>query len=158
MCFRFVSISLVFVNKTLLSGQNDEKALEAPLFVAWFQCFVSVGIISFIGAISIVLPFNSSSSSSLEKLHTLSKHLIDFKRLAIKVSTADINWMYDVSCICTVFLTILELALDRPASIYCTKQNFKSLSLVENVDNLQNVILFLLTVFLDLLLLSFHYV
>ena len=35
----FVSISLVFVNKALLSGAAK---LEAPLFVTWFQCVVTV--------------------------------------------------------------------------------------------------------------------
>ncbi|KAF9413417.1 hypothetical protein HW555_008354, partial [Spodoptera exigua] len=37
-----VSIATVFVNKTLLSSQ--EVALEAPLFITWFQCIVSFSI------------------------------------------------------------------------------------------------------------------
>lgn len=36
---RFVSITLVFVNKSLLSG--SEK-LDAPLFVTCYQCIVTV--------------------------------------------------------------------------------------------------------------------
>ena len=35
-----VSISLVFVNKALLKG--DELQLDAPLFVTFFQCIVTV--------------------------------------------------------------------------------------------------------------------
>jgi len=35
----FVSITLVFVNKSLLSGSTK---LDAPLFVTWFQCVVTV--------------------------------------------------------------------------------------------------------------------
>ena len=35
---RFVSITLVFVNKTLLSGGSS---LNAPLFITWYQCAVS---------------------------------------------------------------------------------------------------------------------
>lgn len=41
-CYWVVSIATVFVNKTLLSSQD--VALEAPLFITWFQCVVSFGI------------------------------------------------------------------------------------------------------------------
>jgi GDP-fucose transporter C1 len=37
--FRFVSITLVFVNKSLLSGAEK---LDAPLFVTCYQCIVTV--------------------------------------------------------------------------------------------------------------------
>lgn len=42
MIFRMVSILTVFVNKALLS--SDMVNLDAPLFVTWFQCIVSVVI------------------------------------------------------------------------------------------------------------------
>ena len=35
----FVSITMVFVNKSLLSGKKD---FNAPFFVTWFQCIVTV--------------------------------------------------------------------------------------------------------------------
>ena len=35
----FVSITMVFVNKSLLSGKKD---FDAPFFVTWFQCVVTV--------------------------------------------------------------------------------------------------------------------
>ena len=35
----FISITLVFVNKSLLSGW---ESLDAPMFVTWYQCLVSV--------------------------------------------------------------------------------------------------------------------
>lgn len=35
----FISITMVFVNKSLLSGQGN---LSAPFFVTWFQCVVTV--------------------------------------------------------------------------------------------------------------------
>jgi len=35
----FISITLVFVNKSLLSGSTK---LDAPLFVTWYQCIVTV--------------------------------------------------------------------------------------------------------------------
>lgn len=40
--FRVVSISTVFVNKALLSSETMN--LDAPLFVTWFQCIISVVI------------------------------------------------------------------------------------------------------------------
>jgi len=39
-----VSISLVFINKILLSGQLEDSSLDAPLFVTWFQCVVTVAL------------------------------------------------------------------------------------------------------------------
>lgn len=39
----FVSISMVFVNKHLLSN----KELDAPFFVTWFQCVVTVALCAF---------------------------------------------------------------------------------------------------------------
>lgn len=45
--YRFVSIITVFVNKALLSG--DDVKLDAPLFVTWVQCIVSVVICLLLG-------------------------------------------------------------------------------------------------------------
>lgn len=47
--FRFVSIVTVFVNKALLSG--DQVKLDAPLFVTWVQCIVSVVICLLLGLV-----------------------------------------------------------------------------------------------------------
>ena len=52
---RIVSISLVFINKALLSGGTDEK-LDAPLFVTWFQCVVTVGICLFLSLGAKIVP------------------------------------------------------------------------------------------------------
>jgi len=38
----FVSISMVYLNKVLMS--NDQISIPAPLFVTWFQCIVTTGI------------------------------------------------------------------------------------------------------------------
>lgn len=43
-----VSISLVFINKLLLSSGNS---IPAPLFVTWSQCVVTVAICWLLGAI-----------------------------------------------------------------------------------------------------------
>jgi hypothetical protein len=37
----FVSISMVFLNKTLMSSS---VSIDAPIFVTWFQCLATVGI------------------------------------------------------------------------------------------------------------------
>ena len=51
---RFVSISMVFVNKLLLS--SNEIHLNAPLFITWSQCLVSVGICLLLKYLSKILP------------------------------------------------------------------------------------------------------
>ena len=38
----FVSISMVYLNKILMS--NDDISIPAPLFVTWFQCVVTAAI------------------------------------------------------------------------------------------------------------------
>lgn len=42
----FVSISLVFLNKFLLSGKDFK--LDAPLFITWYQCLISLVILFFL--------------------------------------------------------------------------------------------------------------
>ena len=49
----FVSITLVFVNKSLLSGATK---LEAPLFVTFFQCVVTIVACYAIKAVSVKFP------------------------------------------------------------------------------------------------------
>ena len=49
----FVSISLVFVNKNLLSGY---QGFDAPIFVAWFQCVVTVAMCYASYTMSLVFP------------------------------------------------------------------------------------------------------
>ena len=52
-CYWFVSITMVFVNKSLLSG--SEK-LDAPLFVTWYQCVVTVAACYLIQAAARLFP------------------------------------------------------------------------------------------------------
>nr|CAG4646347.1 EOG090X081X [Macrothrix elegans] len=58
-----VSISLVFINKALLSGQTN-GTLDAPLFVTWFQCVVTV-------LICYILAFTGKCFPSLGKFPEL---------------------------------------------------------------------------------------
>ena len=49
----FVSITLVFVNKALLSPGTT---FSAPLFVTWFQCVVTVALLYLLQAIFTMFP------------------------------------------------------------------------------------------------------
>ena len=49
----FVSITLVFVNKKLLSGSST---FSAPLFVTWFQCVVTVALLYMMQALFAIFP------------------------------------------------------------------------------------------------------
>ncbi len=45
-----ISISMVFINKTLLSGDNK---IDAPLFITWYQCVCTVVACYFLGQMNI---------------------------------------------------------------------------------------------------------
>lgn len=49
-----VSISMVFLNKYLLS--SDDLQLEAPIFITWFQCVVAVAVCYALGWLSQNVP------------------------------------------------------------------------------------------------------
>lgn len=49
----FVSITLVFLNKKLLSGSST---FSAPLFITWFQCVVTVGLLYLLQAFFTLFP------------------------------------------------------------------------------------------------------
>ena len=49
----FVSITLVFLNKKLLSGSST---FSAPLFITWFQCVVTVGLLYLLQALFTLFP------------------------------------------------------------------------------------------------------
>lgn len=53
----FVSITMVFTNKLLMSSK--ELTIPAPLFVTWFQCLVTVGICYVLGEIGRKAPAGS---------------------------------------------------------------------------------------------------
>lgn len=50
----FVSITMVFLNKYLLSSESVK--LEAPIFITWFQCVVAVVVCWLLGVLSPYLP------------------------------------------------------------------------------------------------------
>lgn len=49
-----ISILTVFVNKTLLS--TDKLDIDAPIFIAWFQCLVSAIICFTLSRLSKLFP------------------------------------------------------------------------------------------------------
>jgi len=49
-----ISILTVFVNKTLLN--SDQLEVDAPIFIAWFQCFVSAIICFILSRLSATFP------------------------------------------------------------------------------------------------------
>jgi len=49
----FISITLVFVNKALLSGWEK---LDAPMFITWYQCLVSVALCYAIRTVARIFP------------------------------------------------------------------------------------------------------
>ncbi|XP_064632405.1 GDP-fucose transporter 1-like [Lineus longissimus] len=53
-CYWCVSISLVFLNKYLLSSKD--LRLDAPLFITWFQCVVSLLLCGVLSLIAKVFP------------------------------------------------------------------------------------------------------
>ena len=78
-CYWFVSITLVFVNKALLSG--SEK-LEAPLFVTFYQCVVTVAACYAIRAAARMFPDRLSFPSlhlDMNIIKQVSKHFACFR-------------------------------------------------------------------------------
>jgi len=50
----FISISMVFLNKYLLSSEDVQ--LDAPIFITWYQCVVAVGVCWSLAWLSINVP------------------------------------------------------------------------------------------------------
>lgn len=85
----FISITLVFLNKHLL----DNKDLDAPLFVTFFQCAVSVGLCGLMQLVSRVCPglvdfpsvkFNPKTSREVLPLSVVFICMITFNNLCLK--------------------------------------------------------------------------
>lgn len=51
-----ISISLVFANKLLVSDDNKASTIPAPLFVTWYQCFVTVILVYALGTLDGSVP------------------------------------------------------------------------------------------------------
>ncbi|GAB6027033.1 hypothetical protein CHUAL_013762 [Chamberlinius hualienensis] len=129
-----VSISLVFINKYLLSGKDLQ--LDAPLFVTWFQCVVTVLLCIFLTLLSRclkrilgkpVFTFAAVGVSLNELRQVLPVSvvfvcMISFNNLCLKY--VDVSFYYIGRSLTTVFNVALSYALlnqkqSGPALICC---------------------------------------
>jgi len=103
----FVSISLVFINKSLLSGSTK---LEAPLFVTCYQCVVTVGACYVLRALSRTAPDRISFPNLALDINILKQILplsmvfvgmITFNNLCLK--NVGISFYYVGRSLTTVF-------------------------------------------------------
>lgn len=121
----FVSIALVFINKYLLS--SSELKLDAPLFVTWFQCVISVLLCVLLNAFSIVkAPITSETLNHLKELVPLSVTfvgMVTFNNLCLKY--VDVSFYYIGRSLTTVFNVVLSYVIlkqktSSPALICCS--------------------------------------
>lgn len=105
-----VSISMVFINKYLLSSKDLK--FEAPLFVTWYQCFVSVLICAFLSGLAsqklITFPDFSIDLKIAREILPLScifVGMISFNNLCLK--NVSISFYMVVRSLTTVFNVIL---------------------------------------------------
>jgi hypothetical protein len=86
-----VSISLVFINKALLSGSTNGTTVDAPLFVTWFQCVVTVGLCVFLACGAKFFP-------SLGKFPELGLDVQIMLKVFIAVRLLSLCGIYLISC------------------------------------------------------------
>ncbi|XP_038213513.1 GDP-fucose transporter 1 [Zerene cesonia] len=124
-CYWIVSIATVFVNKSLLSGQD--VALEAPLFITWFQCIVSFTIcftLSKTGGIPGVFKFPKGTPWNLEvmwkviPLSIMFTLMIATNNLCLKY--VGVSFYYIGRSLTTVFNVIFSwVLLKQKTSLRC---------------------------------------
>eukprot|EP00188_Purpureofilum_apyrenoidigerum_P004801 Plantae.Rhodophyta-Purpureofilum_apyrenoidigerum.ctg5705.p1 GENE.Plantae.Rhodophyta-Purpureofilum_apyrenoidigerum.ctg5705~~Plantae.Rhodophyta-Purpureofilum_apyrenoidigerum.ctg5705.p1 ORF type:complete len:341 (-),score=82.07 Plantae.Rhodophyta-Purpureofilum_apyrenoidigerum.ctg5705:705-1727(-) len=101
-----ISISMVFVNKTLLS---DERAkIDAPLFITWYQCIVTVLVVWVLGALNLFsVPKFEIKKDLLPKMLPLScvfTGMILFNNLCLKYVEVS---FYQVARSLTIFFNVI---------------------------------------------------
>lgn len=88
--FRVVSILTVFVNKTLLSSETVN--LDAPLFITWFQCIISVVICVTLRTLSQWFPnYITMAEGSPFKMDVVRKVYISFKKIVYLMAKSSIK-------------------------------------------------------------------
>ncbi|GFQ97747.1 GDP-fucose transporter 1 [Trichonephila clavata] len=115
-CYWFVSISLVFVNKYLLS--SDHFKINAPLFVTCFQCFVTVVLCTILSFLSSIIPslisfpsikINVNVLRSVLPLSLIFVAMITFNNLCLKF--VGVPFYYIGRSLTTVFNVILTFTV-----------------------------------------------
>ena len=79
----FISISMVFVNKSLLSGHTD---FSAPFFVTWFQCVLTVGGCYLLSSLSSSFP-GLSNFPSLQIKWSVCKQVLPLSIVFVSMIT-----------------------------------------------------------------------
>ncbi|EFN85987.1 GDP-fucose transporter 1 isoform X2 [Harpegnathos saltator] len=121
-----VSISTVFVNKALLSSETMN--LDAPLFVTWFQCIVSVIICATLHKLSQCFPkhikiangspFNIDTFKKVLPLSILFAGMIATNNLCLKY--VDVAFYYIGRSLTTIFNVVFTyLLLGEKTSFKC---------------------------------------
>ncbi|CAH1783742.1 unnamed protein product [Owenia fusiformis] len=119
----FVSISLVFINKYLLS--SEDLKLDAPLFVTWFQCVVTVALCGILGVLAKLMPghitfpefkIDVKVSREVLPLSIVFVAMISFNNLCLK--HVGVAFYYVGRSLTTVFNVILSyIILKQTTSI-----------------------------------------
>lgn len=110
-----VSITTVFVNKTLLSN----KDLDVPFFVLWYQCFISVIICVFLKAYSKIYPqsisfpdrspFSREAIFNVLPVSVLLTCMVVFNALCLKY--VGVSFYYIGRSLTTVFNVLLTYVI-----------------------------------------------
>lgn len=119
-----VSISMVYLNKVLLS--NPESAIPAPLFVTWFQCFVTAIVCVILGnigestrkagEISLFndypkIVFNSQTTMTVMPLSLIFVGMITFNNVCLQlVEVSFYNVARSLTIVFNVIFTFLFLS------------------------------------------------
>uniref|UniRef100_A0A0R3VWW6 TPT domain-containing protein n=1 Tax=Taenia asiatica TaxID=60517 RepID=A0A0R3VWW6_TAEAS len=104
-----VSISLVFINKWLLS--NSDILLDAPLFITWFQCLVTVILCIILSKVSSAIPDKLSFPNLDFKWQTIMPlscvffTMVVFNNLCLKY--LDVAFYFVARSLTTVFNVVL---------------------------------------------------
>ncbi|VDN03005.1 unnamed protein product [Thelazia callipaeda] len=115
-CSRICSIGLVFLNKYLLS--DDILKLDAPLFVTWYQCFVTVVLCYACYSVSLLFPswfsfpcvsFNHRISREVLPLSFVFVGMITTNNLCLKY--VGVSFYYIGRSLTTVFNMVLSYFL-----------------------------------------------
>ena len=118
----FVSITMVFLNKQILSG--SEYSLNAPLFITWYQCLITLAITIIGSSIFDKLPrlrFRLKTAISILPLTIVFVSMITFNNLCLKhVGVAFYFVGRSLTTVFNVILTYLILGRSTsPSAIGC---------------------------------------
>ena len=106
---RFVSITMVFVNKALLSGQSS---LNAPLFITWYQCAVTAAASYAIAS----LPMAGSKNLSVQL--QISPSVL--RKVGLHINEYLINETFYGAIVSPIKLNKTELFLFEGAAAFCS--------------------------------------